>query len=210
MESVDVIIAAYGDREKWTPLAERAAASVGAQTVPARIIYQFDPDPVAILGRVRNLGALRSQADYLIFLDADDELDPGYIKAMTEEESRSDLGLMYWPSTIGVYEDGRTDDYPVLMEPRGSLLVHNWMVIGTMIPRWAFLEVGGFRDLPILEDWDLWIRLRLAGIIPAPCEEALYRVHVNPSSRNNPDIHGGWYTEIQQTYQAEWYAKGLP
>lgn len=200
-ETVDVIIAAYGDRDIWIPLAERAAKSVDNK---ARVIFQFGGN-IDNLGSLRNSGAIRSDADWLIFLDADDELAPGYIEAML-----SGTGDMRWPATLGFYDDGTEDAEIGHLAPNGaSLIHHNWMVIGTMVRRDLFLEVGGFRDLPILEDWDLWIRMVLAGAKPESCFSAIYRINVRPDSRNNPGNHGQTYSEIQQRYQAEWNAKGL-
>ena len=200
-DTVAVLIPFYGDYSVWRPRVDRAIRS--AQDQADLNVYR---SPIENLAYARN-SAVSScfHSDWLIFLDADDELSPGYVEAMLAGH-----GDMRWPSTIGVYEDGTTDYAAVLLEPKGSLLVHNWMVIGTMIRRDKFLEVGGFRDLPILEDWDLWIRMVMAGAQAAPCPDAIYRVHVNNDGRNsNAHLHGHIYSEIQQTYQAEWYSKGL-
>lgn len=207
MDTVDVVIPTFGGiTREWERLRERAIHSVYEQTAvfESGVDIRIWPTIGENLADARNRGANRGKGEWLIFLDADDELDSHYVEAMV-----AGTGDMRWPSTIGVHEDGHEDDYPVLLQPKGSLLVHNWMVIGTMIRREQFLKVGGFRDLPILEDWDLWIRLVIDGAVPMACPDALYRVHVRANSRNNPDIHGRTYTEIQQTYQAEWLAKGL-
>jgi GT2 family glycosyltransferase len=145
-----------------------------------------------------------SDAEWLIFLDADDELDSHYIEEMLKGQ-----GDIRQPSTLGVV-NGKEDDYPVLIPPHpGGFLVGNHLVIGCMVRRKLFLDVGGFRNLPILEDWDLWIRCILydgkVGTVP----KAIYRVHVNPNSRNQQDGHGKTYTEIQGLYINEWRAKGF-
>lgn len=201
-ETVDVIVPTFGD-PKWRETALRAIYSAEAQTVrPHRIWPVFDDT----LAAARNYGGLHSQADWLIFLDADDELDPHYIEHMLAGE-----GDMRWPSTLGIV-DGVEDDEPVLLQlrPGERGITRNHMVIGTMVRREQFLAVGGFRDLPILEDWDCWIRLQLAGAVPMPCPEAVYRIHVRKDSRNhNIDEHGYWYSQIQGLYQDEWNAKGL-
>jgi glycosyltransferase involved in cell wall biosynthesis len=221
MESIGVVVPFFGDRSIWEAKAEHAAVSASAitQSSPAEeVAVSYHEDSLAL---ARNKGAARLNTSWIIFLDADDELDPCYIEEM--HRAILELGThlpgagLYWPSTIGVHADGHEDDAPVLMQPEvgtdgpGGLLRRNWMVIGTMVHSDLFSYVGGFReDLPILEDWDLWIRCCLAGAWPLPAEKAIYRVHVNPGGRNDPQIHGSYYTQIQQRYQAEWNTKCLP
>jgi glycosyltransferase involved in cell wall biosynthesis len=212
-ETVDVIIATYGDLDIWEPLADRAARSAHGQdvfgtgqTVAPHEVHRVHGTKGSNLAHLRNVGARQSEADWLIFLDADDELDPHYIEHML-----AGTGDMRWPSTLGVV-DGVEDDEPVLLQlyPGERGITRNHMVIGTMVRREQFLAVGGFHNLPVLEDWECWIRLQLAGAVPMPCPEAIYRIHVRKGSRNhNLDGHGFWYAEIQNTYQAEWNAKGL-
>ena len=63
------------------------------------------------------------------------------------------------------------------------------MVIGTMISRAMFNEVGGFKDWPIYEDWCLWQRAVLAGAVPVKVPDAVYVAHVTADSRNRSPRH---------------------
>jgi len=192
--TVDVLISYYGDKAVWAPLAQRAYASAMDQTEKADHIYvtYFAEPP---LSRARNVCAARSKADWLIFLDADDELDPHYIEEMLKGE-----GDIRQPSTLGIV-DGVEDDYPVLIPPKASMLIGNHLVIGSMVRRSLFEKVGGFVNLPVLEDWDFFIRCLIAGAQWSPCPDAIYRVHVRPESRNqDAGLHGRVYGEIQQRY----------
>jgi GT2 family glycosyltransferase len=202
METVDVVIATFGNQELWTKLAERAVESVQWQSArPKELIQVHAPN----LYSGRNWGGLKSDADWVIFLDADDELDPYFVERMLAGQ-----GDIRQPSTLGVV-DGVEDDYPVLIPPHGGgFMVGNHLVIGCMLRRALWEEVGGFRDLPCLEDWDLFIRMRLAGAELGSCPQAIYRVHVRSDSRNQDvGLHSQVYTQIQSQYQAEWYARGL-
>ena len=201
METVDVIIASYGDTSVWAPLSQRAAQSVFAQSTKAKRVLTVHDESLFI---ARNSAAKVSTADWLIFLDADDELDPYYIEAML-----CGYGDIRQPSTLGVHEDGHEDEYPVLIPPKESFIIGNHLVIGSMMRREMFLEVGGFRDLPCIEDWDLFIRMQLyADAEVGESPGAIYRVHVRPSSRNQDlSQHGRTYHQIQQLYQGEWFAK---
>ncbi|GAG49769.1 unnamed protein product, partial [marine sediment metagenome] len=107
------------------------------------------------------------------------------------------------PATLGVYEDGSTDDEVVMIPAPSNVLDKNDIVIGAPINAGLFASVGGFDDLPVLEDWDLWLRCREAGARVVECPGAIYRVGVNPGGRNqtgadsNAKLHHHVYREIR-------------
>lgn len=204
MGSVAVIIpiADNDRRSEFIELGLRAQMSAYRQTVEAHEVLTWIGSSVS---DARNRAANHSTAEWLIFLDADDTLDPNYIERMLEG-----TGDIRQPSTLGVYENGAVDDQAVLI-PEKSLIFANYLIIGSMVRRSIFLDAGGFRDLPILEDWDLWIRCALLGASIGKCPGAIYEVHVRDGSRNTDlGTHGQTYLEIQQRYQDQWHAKGLP
>lgn len=204
MDTVDVIIPTFGDLDIWSPLAERAVKSAYLQTTPATAVVRSHG---ANLGHARNMGGLQSKSKWLIFLDADDELDIRYVEHMMDAVGDADL---YQPSTLGI-TDGVEDDYPVLIPPKQSFMEGNHLIIGTMIRKELFVEAGAFDpELPVLEDWDLWIRCALAGGTIKEVPEAIYRVHVRPQSRNTVENgHHTYYSQIQQRYRDTWYARGM-
>jgi glycosyltransferase involved in cell wall biosynthesis len=189
-ETVGVVVGTYGD-QKWADLAEtRALPSARNQTRPADRIIHMHLDTLA---EARNQGAIAAATRHLVFLDSDDELDPGYLEAMM-----AGTGDLRQPSTLGVYPDGTEDEHPVLI-PARDLRVANYLVIGTMVRRELFLRVGGFRELEAWEDWDLFTRMWLAGGVITACPDAIYRVHVNPAGRNqmSPAEAGALYSKIK-------------
>ena len=182
---ISVVIGTFGS-SYWKVLAGRARDSVEAQTVEAELISVHGRS----LHEARNEGAKRAEGDYLVFLDADDQLDPGYIAAMSASIERNMLRsdcrtFLHQPATLGVV-NGREDPEPTLI-PQRSLDTGNFMVIGTAVERDLFHKVGGFLDWPIYEDWCLWIRCHQAGAGFVQVPEAIYRVTVNPDSRNKQD-----------------------
>lgn len=146
------------------------------------------------LAEARNKGAEMVNTDWLIFLDADDELDSRYVDAM-----RRASGDIRKPSTIGVYPDGSEDDAPAMI-PQRDLDRANHIVIGAMCRASMFWEVGGFREYPILEDWDLFRRMWKAGAEVVEVPDAIYRVHVNEGSRNQDQaLHTRVYNQIRRS-----------
>jgi glycosyltransferase involved in cell wall biosynthesis len=194
--TVGVVIGTYGDMDKWSEIAERAIQSIRDQSCPADRWIHVHSDTLA---NARNQGAKAVDTDWLIFLDADDELDPRYIESMLNRRVFSARSYeIIRPSTLGVYPDGTTDEQPVML-PWTDLTTRNCVVIGAMCPSSLFFEVGGFGDWPILEDWALWRAMVAKGARIADCKEAIYRVHVNEGSRNTDHKkHGNVYRQIQK------------
>lgn len=178
---ISVVVSTYGDRAKWAKLAlDRAVPSVLSQT-PEGVYYNHG----TTLAEARNAGARQARGDWLCFLDADDELADGYIEAMatTARQVPAHSPRLLQPATLGVV-DGREDPHPVVI-PARPLIDANYLVIGTLVRRSQFYKVGGFREWPAWEDWDLWLRCWLDGAEPTVVPGAVYRVHASPCGRNN-------------------------
>jgi GT2 family glycosyltransferase len=150
------------------------------------------------LHQARNDGAaaLASKCNWLLFLDADDELDTGYVAAMTTAALAVNAPCILRPATLGIV-DGVEDAEPVLIE-RADLRHANYIVIAAMVPATHFFAVGGFDAYPILEDWALWLKLAKAGLPVVDVPQAVYRIHVRSESRNtNLALHARIYAEIR-------------
>lgn len=200
---ISAIIATYGDKAVWEPLADRAEGSLRAQTVKPKEVIRIHGDTLA---KARNEGAQFATGDHLLFLDADDCVDQHYIEAMSTALSLSmHKRVLAQPSTRGWYADGSRDDEAVLIPPT-RLIDRNFLVIGTVVERHLFCEVGGFHEYEWCEDWDLWLRcvLAICAIIRVP--EAEYLVRVNEGRNSNIDAANRCYNQIRAEHMEAWLA----
>ncbi len=170
------------------------AAVVGEFTDPRlRYIYQENQG----LSAARNTGIRAAHGHYLVFLDADDEWEPEFLRNCIKVLDADDtLAGVY---TRNYFIDGNGAILPQLggqiVTPAafrnrilegGGFPVHVALVRGTVIH-----EVGLFdTQLTSVEDWDLWIRIsehyQMQGI-PEPL--ARYRVYPGSMSTNAGRMH---------------------
>jgi glycosyltransferase involved in cell wall biosynthesis len=170
------------------------------------------------LAGARNGAAVHASQAYpdtthLIYCDADDVLAPGYVWAMMEADRDADLGFIasaddpnatqppriFYPRVAYVI-DGQPEQPRDLCDGR-DLLDINCYVIGSATPLDLFLRVGGFRpDIPIYEDWELFLRCQRAGVEFVSAPGAVYVAYDSPHSRNkqSPGLTHQWYQVIRR------------
>lgn len=202
IEDFTVCTGTFGS-EEWVKLAEeRAIPSAEAQGVP--VIHRHGET----LAQARNACAGLAETAFLIFLDADDELDPGYVEAMAA--GTADLRA---PSILQVreYQCGR-EVGPFMPQVGGRKHHHqctaeclregNWLVVGAAVRRRLFLEVGGFPEgIDWSEDWACWAKCWKAGATVEAKPEAVYRAYVRLDSRNHApsqETKNHWHREIEK------------
>lgn len=180
---VSVVTGTFGDAAIWGKLAqERAGASV-PEGVPWIHVH------AQTLAKARNAGLERVETEWVVFLDADDELEPAYLEILAS--GSADLRA----PAVRYVQDGRAAGarMPRVAGHRHGCTADclpsgNWLVIGTWAPVPLLRHLGGFNEYRWSEDWDLWIRCWKAGAIIEPIPEAVYRAHVRRDSRNRgPD-----------------------
>lgn len=186
-----IVIGTFGD-ETWKKRGDMLAEAVG---------HAAD-DVIHVHGRTlaeaRNLGLELISSSWVTFLDADDGIYSNYIEEM---KIAAQPGCLLQPTTIG-YHNGVLEDSPVLI-PRTDLSRANYLIIGTGCEREKVQEVGGFRELPALEDWDLWCRMIIAGAKVKRTPGATYIVKVNTDGRNKDvKAHSVAYRDIRKRYAA--------
>jgi glycosyltransferase involved in cell wall biosynthesis len=127
------------------------------------------------LAHARNVGVAESSSEFIAFLDDDDlrlpdSLEKQLCKMMAEER----IALCYARALIG---DARRqlptgEIYPSEC-PQGDifweLLENNFIPMPTVLVRKsALLDLGGFNTaLPLVEDWDMWLRISESFLVAA-------------------------------------------
>jgi len=198
-------------------------ASVAGQELPAREVVVVDDCstdgtadvvaqwshllPLRVVRHERNMGlaaAIRTgvaaaRPRTVARLDADDIWFPDHLTTLAALYERNG-GLVAgncWSWVPGRALAGRSwfEKHPVA--PPGEELVtlarHNWIVGAVMFGRSDYDRVGGIRDLPSCEDWDLWLRMLDAGVpvTAAPNVTMLYRQGVRTMSKGEKALRAG-------------------
>lgn len=162
---VTICIATFG-ASRWQDLAhDHALPSAAAQGVAVSMAHG------KTLAHARNLAAHAATTEWLIYLDADDQLAPGYVDAMSR--GSGDLRA------------------PQLMDNGKRVALHrrniesaNPCVIGTAIRKTMLADCGGWPEFPIFEDWALFLRASRRGARVEHIADAWYLATSRTGSRN--------------------------
>jgi glycosyltransferase involved in cell wall biosynthesis len=179
-------------RDRWELLSRTALPSaLGQRDVLLEVVVVDDgsedgtADHLAVLGdprlrvvrhehshgvaRARNAGVEAARGEWVAFLDDDDLWSPRKLRAQLDA-ARSSKAVFAYAGAVWVDEElrflrGHTPPDPATLA--GALLRWNvvWGGCSNVVARTSLVrELGGFDEqLFQLADWDLWIRLALAG-----------------------------------------------
>ena len=108
-----------------------------------------------------NLGANAAVNDVLIFLHADTRLPPGAARAVEDGLAG---GADFGGFRLAFTEPARKLRVAAaLINLRTSITRCPWGDQAQFIRRERFLEMGGFREIPLMEDYDLAVRMKRSG-----------------------------------------------
>jgi len=137
------------------------------------------------LARARNLGIEEARGSYISCLDADDLLEPDFLRRTVEvlEANPSLAFASCWLKAFGEhnFEWNSICDFP-------WLLVGNTVCTAALTRQEALVEVGGFdAGMPVAgyEDWDLAISLVERGLCGTVIPEYLFRYRIRKGSMSS-------------------------
>lgn len=137
-------------------IAERAIASARNQTVATEVVTVYDKERRGA-GWARNRGVEQVNSEWVVFLDADDFLEPTFVEHTL---SASRTGRYVY---TGWFEDNNAKEPPEKAWCGGT-----WHVITSLLPTQLVREVGGFDEsMPGAEDTDFYLKVvtrRVCGI----------------------------------------------
>lgn len=213
---IAVVVGTYGDPKWHTRACDLVEQVHSCQTVQPQVAIAIHADT---LQEARTMGVWGTFGSHVIFLDADDELDPEFIAKMNDRiHENAPKNIIYRPSIRGfrLDENGeRTwlDPEPLMFE-RHPLLTRNYLPIGSMISRAAFLRSEGFGDWECLEDWAFWLQLVTnMDAVVEDVPEAVYLINDDHTRNQHPDINR-IANQIRATYkwayfQSQEYQDGI-
>ena len=166
---VTICVATFGHR-RWIDLAHDVALpSAMRQEVP--VIYRHEHT----LADARNAAIRAAGTEWVIVLDADDELGEGYVQALSSG-SADIRGPSLWEHRV----DGVTE-VPLADRDIEHL---NPLPVSAMARRDQILAAGGFQPWPAWEDWALWLTMVRRGHTYEHIPAARLLAHVSQRSRN--------------------------
>lgn len=174
--SASILIASFGEA-RWADQAREVALPSALEQDAFEVIVEHSGRSIA---EARNTAAAKASGDWLIFLDADDQLEAGYVEALL---AHARAGRLLAPAVRFVEVD--RDPPPAVVLDDRDIRTMNPCVVGTAIDRVDFARVGGFWRERAWEDWSLFRRAWLLGAEVVHVPEAVYRVNVNPAGRNS-------------------------
>jgi glycosyltransferase involved in cell wall biosynthesis len=145
----------------------------------------------------KNAAAARASGDFVVILDADDAFLPTRLEALTElAQARPDLDIITTDAYLVAngrrvrrnYD--RTWRFDVL-DQRRAILQRNFIFGHAAVRRELLLEHGGFDEsIRWTTDWELWLRLILAGSRAGCVDEplALYRLRESSLTAQRRDL----------------------
>lgn len=204
--NVEVIVVDGGSRDETVATAKHGSKMI-ANFLPIKII-------ASAVGRgcQMNAGAAVATGDILLFLHGDTHLPTGFDTLVRQ--------ALQNPATIAGAFELRIDAQlwglrlvEKMVNVRSRLLSMPYGDQAIFLKASVFHEIGGFPDLPIMEDFELMLRLRNQGritIVPAPVLTSGRRwqkLGVITTTLINQIIIVGYFLGVSPTQLVRWYRR---
>lgn len=199
-ENLEVIVVDDGSTDD--------TAQVAQSFTDGRVRYVYKEN--GGLSSARNEGIRQARGDTLTYLDSDDCFLPEKLAVLTavlaEEPALGFVAGQAVPVDENENQVGKLFDTPLPADPK-ELLLGNPLHVGSMLLRRHWQEQVGFFDesLRSYEDWDMWLRLALAGCpmkyVPQPV--SLYRFHTAQMTRDGRQMTTATFAVLEKLFARE-------
>ncbi len=204
-DAVRSALAQSGERDEVIVVDDGSRDSPGRVLPPDPRVRLLVQPPSGIVAALE-YGRRHTDAPYLARLDCDDLALPGRLDAQVAL-------LDARPDVVAVGGRAPTDGLPEGMRRyvewvNGLSDLHRELLVesplfhpGTTLRARAVAEVGGYRDGPFPEDYDLWLRLARVGRLEAvPLEVVAWRDRPGRLTRTDPRYARSAFRGIKQAY----------
>ena len=161
-DSIEIIIVDDGSSDNSREVIEDLLREYSDKNI--RALYQENSGQPAI---ARNSGIETAQGKFILPLDADDMIAPGYLLSCIDIiERRPEVNLIY-ADAIFVYPNRDKHSHAGIFSP-GRISKQNQIVVASLYSRALWEAVGGYKtNVRGYEDWDMWLNMSINGAIPA-------------------------------------------
>ena len=134
------------------------------------------------LAEARNNGIKKAKGDYILPLDSDNKIRPGYLaKSLEVFEKNKDVAVVYGNAQYFGSKDGVLRPGKFNLQ---RLMLRNYIDACAVIRKSVIESVGYYDTMRFmgLEDWDLWLRIAFAGKGFHYIDEVLFDYRVSEKS----------------------------
>jgi hypothetical protein len=153
-------------------------------------------------GFARNRGTELAKAPLIVYLDADDFLQPTFLTRTIETWVDNQDHWVY-TDTVILHPDGQLENYPVPDWDVRRLWRRGLAGVTSLHTKASWEQVNGFDEESTREDWDFHLRLARAGICGIHVPEPLYTYRHSTGKRRDDGTHKREILTIHGTYDQE-------
>jgi glycosyltransferase involved in cell wall biosynthesis len=150
--------------------------------------------------RARDTGVRMARSKYILFVDADDWLSLDYIQKGMRDLEKADIT---YPDFMMVY----TDKPPLLIETPKRItpklmMKHCRIPVSCLMKKDTYVRLGGFKNFPLYEDWDFWLRAMTLDLTFKKFESVLYyRQYPGSRNRQEHEMKMTYYQKIKDQFE---------
>lgn len=176
LTQVELIIADDGSSDDSVDTARVLGAALGfARFKVLALRHQGKP------GLVRNAGLSQARGRYLLCLDADDTIEPGFLARTVAALDNCPVAALAFTDYLEAAPEG---ERVVSLPPFSPELLRtqNTLPLSTLMRREVFEKSRGFSGTTAYEDWDFWIQAAANGFSGARVPLPLFRYNHHASN----------------------------